>query len=127
MFFPTLECACLPGTLELEADPLFQIEAIAILESPGLIVDGGRDAVGRAFGHIGKLHGIGRHGVKQSLGGMGADDLALEAILDQLGQAPEVVDVGMGEKQVDDPVWLHPQRVDRRVRVPGLGQAASRP
>ncbi len=41
-----------------------------------------------------------QHGNKQSLGGMGADDLAAEPGIDQVRHSAYVIDVGVGQKQI---------------------------
>jgi hypothetical protein len=114
-----------PCPSQPERDVFFQVEGLVEFKSPRKVVDGPFDPADEPLGNPGKFHGIGQHGVKQGLGGMGADDFALKSLLDQFRHASDVIDVGMGEKQVVDlrrryePV-VH---VSLRHRRPGPGRS----
>ncbi len=55
---------------------------------------------------------------------MGTDDFALKALLDQFRHPADVIDVGMGEKQVIDRGRRYGPVVHGRNGIAALGQAA---
>lgn len=48
----------------------------------------------------GERQGIAEHGRQQRLGGMGADDLAAEPGIDQVRHPADMIDMGVGQKQI---------------------------
>jgi hypothetical protein len=119
-----LEPRMCPARPNLERDAFFQVEGLAIFKSPRQVVDGPCDPADKPARESGKFHGIGQHGVKQGLGGVGTDDFALKALLDQFRHPADVIDVGMGEKQVVDFGRRYGPVADSRARFAALGQAA---
>ena len=55
---------------------------------------------------------------------VGTDDFTFKAILDQFRHPSDVIDMGMGEKQVVDPVRRNRPVFDTYARIVALGQAA---
>jgi hypothetical protein len=90
------------GIAQFEGDALFQAEGLIEFKAPGEIVDLGFRAFSSYFSPTvpGKRHGVAKHGQQQGLGGMGADDLAPKPGVDQLRHPADMVDMGMGEKQI---------------------------
>ena len=64
------------------------------------------------------------HWDQQRFGGMGADDLAPESGIDQVRHSADVIDVGMGEKEVVDLAGLNRKPVKGQFRVIAVGRAA---
>ena len=113
-----------PGVFQVEGDAVFEAEGVVELESPGQLLDAGFHGADLPVAAVGKGHGVPEHGHQQGLGGVGADDLAAEAGIDEIRHPPDVVDVGMGEKQVIDPFRRHRPLLERQHGVMALGDAA---
>jgi hypothetical protein len=113
-----------PCPSQPERDVFLQVEGLVEFKSPRNVVDGPCDPADEPLGNSGKFHGIGQHGVKQGLGRVRANDLALKSLLDQFRHASDVVDVGMGQKQVVDLRRRYEPVVHVSLRIPALGQAA---
>jgi len=110
------------GIAELEGDPPLQGEGLVEFEAPGEVVDLGLQAVDVLGGSGGEGEGIAEHRQKECLGGVGADNLAAEAGLDQFRHPADVVDMGVGEEEVVDlrrEDWELGEREDWVVAVGG--------
>jgi len=112
------------GAFQLEGHTVCEVESFTVFKSPRKFVDRLPKTIGRSVGSSGKRHGVGQHWRQQGLGGMGTDDLALESVFDQLGHPADVVDVGVGEKQVVDFSGRNGPLVHGVLRIAPLGQAA---
>ena len=112
------------GAFQFEAHTVGKIEGFTVFEAPRKVVDVSHDAIGCAFGHRRKLHGVRQHGGQERLGGMGADDFALELPVDQLGYTADMVDVSVGEEQVVNLVRRDGPLVHGLLGIVSLGQAA---
>ena len=55
---------------------------------------------------------------------MGADDLAPESGINEVRDSADVIDVGMGEKEVVDLAGLNGEPVKGQLRVIAIGRAA---
>ena len=109
----------MPGIAQLEGDPLFQGERLVEFKAPGELVDAVKR---RPF--IGERHGIAEHGQEQRLGGMGADDLAVKAGVDQGRHPADMVDMGMGKKQIADCIGWDGKPGKGQLRVIAVGGTA---
>ena len=112
------------GAFQFEVYAVGEVEGFTVFKSPRKLVDRLPKTIGRPVGSSGKCHGVGQHWRQQGLGGMGTDDLALESVFDQLGYTTDVIDVGVGEKQVVDFSGRNGPLVHGVLRIAPLGQAA---
>ena len=133
------------GVLELEGYAVFQCEDFVEFEPPGEVVYQGFEVLiaqlpsrgslpvilfpvapplGRIIVPVREGHGVTEHGEEEGLGGMGTDDLAPEAGLDQVRHPADVVDMGVGEEEVVDIFGRDGKPVERQLRIIALGSAA---
>lgn len=94
------------------------------LKSPGQIINGLFQVPDLFWAPAGKGHGIVEHGQQQGFGGMGADDFPLEPGIYEIRYPADVVNVGMGEKEVVYLFGRHRELIKGQFRVAALGIAA---
>jgi len=112
------------GALQFEANVVCGIERLTLFEPPGMLIDGSDDSIGGLFGFNAEPQGVGQNRLQQGLGGMGADDLPLETVFDQVGNAADMVDAGVGEKKGVDLGGRDGPSVYGPLLVVALGQTA---
>ena len=114
----------MPGVAQLEGDLVFEGEGFVEFEAPGEIIDAIFQVLDLFVGSLGKGHGIAEHRQQQGLGGMGADDLAFKACIDQIRYPADMINMGMGQKQIADVGRRHGELCKRQFRVISVGGAA---
>ena len=71
-----------------------------------------------------KPHGIFEHGQNQGNGGMGTDNLSFEALLNQIRQQADMIDVRMGQKNEIHLSGFDRPLFNRNGRIPPLNHPA---
>ncbi len=112
------------GIFQMKGNAVFELKGVIHLESPGQIVDSGFHGPDLTVGAAGKGHAVPEHGDQQSLGGISADDLAFEPGIDKIRNPADMINVGMGKKQVIDIRSRHRPLPERQHRIMALGNAA---
>ena len=73
---------------------------------------------------VGKGHTVVEHGEQQCLCGMGADDLAFESGIYEIWYPADVINVGMGQREIINSFGRHRELIKGKLRVVALGYAA---
>lgn len=112
------------GAAKFEDNALSQVECFSKLKAPRKIFYCSCDLFYRGSPHIPELHGILEHRQDQGDGGMGADNLPLEPLLNQCRQQTDMVDMRMGQKDEIHLVGFDGPTVNGNGRIAPLGDAA---
>ena len=113
-----------PGIAQFKGDLLFQGKCLVQFKAPCQLIDQTFQAADILVGPAGKRHGVTEHGQEQRPGGMGADDLAPESGIEQVRHPADVVDMGVGEKQIVYFARRDRELVKGQQRVIAIGAAA---
>ena len=93
-------------------------------KAPGELINGQFHAPDLFMVPVAKRHAVVEHGNQQCLCGMGAEDLALEPGIYEIRYPADVINVGMGQKQVINIFGLNRELIKGKLRVVALGHAA---
>jgi len=94
------------------------------LKPPGKIINNQLQAADLFMAPFGKGHTVVEHGKQQCLCGMGADDFAFESGIYEIRYPADVINVGMGQKEIINSFGRHRELIKGKLRVMALGYAA---
>ena len=112
------------GPAELECDPRFEFKDLMIFKAPGEVFDPVREFFDLFLIKAPKAHGVGEHGDKKGLCRVGADDFTCKTVLEKVGKPANMVNMGVGQKEVIDVPRLNRPVRNGNGRVIPLGNAA---
>lgn len=114
------------GIAEFKGDSLLEAEGLVEFKAPGEFADEGFELflVSVCPPLPRKGHGVAEHGQQQGLGGMGADDFSAKPGVDQLWNPADMIDMGVGEKQVVYGPRRNGKLVKGQLRIISLGTTA---